>query len=421
MDTALSIALGITAAALVAWVWLLLFRGFYWRMGPVLSPALSTEDPPGVDLPEWPPVRVIVPARNEAEVLPRTLPSLLDQDYPGPFEVVLVNDRSADSTEEEALRCGSRGPAGRLRVVPGEPLPPGWTGKLWAMEQGVRAAAGTPEPNGPQLLLFTDADIAHPLHSVRTLVAKACSEDLDLVSLMCHLETRTLWDRLLLPAFVYFFAKLFPFRWVNDHRNSLAAAAGGCLLLRREALERGGGLREIGGELIDDCALASLIKKSGRPQGGRIWLGLSREVASLRDYGGLGGIWNTVARTAFTQLRYSPVLLLLTVLGMSLLYLTPLLGAAAGLAVGLLDRESTLALWLLAAGTLGWILTTASFTPALTRYGVTPSMGFLLPVAGALYTLMTIDSAIRFWRGRGGSWKGRTYSRPAARTGLRGG
>ena len=417
MDTALAIALGITAAALTAWVWLLLFRGFYWRMGPVFSAG----DQQAADLPAWPSVSAIVPARDEAEMVPRTLPSLLDQDYTGPFEVVLVNDRSADSTGEEALRCGSRGPAGRLRVVAGEPLPPGWTGKLWAMDQGVRAAAGPPESGGPQFLLFSDADIAHPPHSVRTLVAKACSEDLDLVSLMCHLQVRTTWDRLLLPAFVYFFAKLFPFRWVNDPGKSAAAAAGGCLLLRRDALERGGGLKEIAGELIDDCALASLIKKSGRPHGGRIWLGLCREVVSLRDYGGLPGIWNTVARTAFTQLRYSKALLLLTLLGMSLVYLAPVLGAAAGLAAGLLERDSSLALWLLAAGTLGWILSSGSFMPALSHYGTAPSAGFLLPVAAALYILMTIHSALRFWRGKGGSWKGRTYPTPTARTWLRGG
>ncbi len=412
MNMALSIALAITGASLLAWVWLLLCRGFYWRMDQVLPMKGRWAN----DSSDWPAVRAVVPARNEAELIPSTLPLLLDQDYPGPMEVILVNDRSADATEEAALRCGSHGPPGRLRVITGESLPPDWTGKLWAMDQGVRAVTSESGASAPEFLLFSDADVAHPPNSVQALVSKACSEDLDLVSLMCHLQVRTPWDRLLLPAFVYFFCKLFPFRWVNDPDKPTAAAAGGCMLLRRDALERSGGLKQISGELIDDCALASAVKTSGRAQGGKTWLGLTSGVRSLREYGGLGGIWSTVSRTAFTQLRYSPLLLLLTVLGMTLVYAAPVLGACGGLAAGLWDQDSTLALWLLAASLLSWILMTGSFLPVLARYRVSSLFAFMLPLAAALYTLMTIDSALKFWQGKGGSWKGRTYSRPRATT-----
>lgn len=407
MDTVLLITLAIAGTSFLSWVWLLLGRGFYWRM----DQALVSDVPFGDGLSEWPAVRAVVPARDESVLLPSTLPLLLSQDYPGPLEVILVDDRSADGTAEVARRCGGLGPAGRLRVLEGEPLPAGWTGKLWAMDQGVGAVAARSDSSTPQFVLFSDADVAHPTNSLRALVLKASAEDLDLVSVMSHLQVRSAWDRLLLPAFVYFFAKLFPFCWVNDSRKSTAAAAGGCMLLRLEALERSGGLEIISGELIDDCSLAALIKKSGRVQGGKIWLGLGQEVCSLRDYGGLAGIWSMVARTAFTQLRHSPILLLMTTLGMVLLYMTPVLGAAGGLVAGLLDLDSALAPWLLAAGLLSWVLMTGSYLPVLARYGVSPLLGFTLPAAGALFTLMTIDSARRSWQGKGGAWKGRTYSR----------
>ena len=406
MDIALSLALVATAVSLLTWVWLILGRGFFWRM----DQRLDTRRAEAGEVWESPAVRVIVPARDEGVMLPHTLPLLLAQDYPGPFEVFLVDDHSEDGTGDLARQIAlEAGAAGRLRVLAGAPLASGWTGKLWALEQGVRSGPAA----RPGFFLFTDADIAHPPDSLRALVGKACSDGLDLVSLMAHLRAATPWERLLVPAFVFFFAKLYPFRWVNDPRRATAAAAGGCVLLRREALERAGGLETIAGEIIDDCALAGLVKGEGRPGGGKTWLGLSHEVRSLRAYNGLGGIWDTVARTAFAQLRYSPLLLLATVPGMGLVYLVPVLAAAGGLVAGGLDRQSALAPWLVAAGLLAWILMAGSYLPTLKWYRASPLLAFLLPFTAALYALMTVDSARRSWLGKGGGWKGRTHGRPS--------
>jgi len=225
---------------------------------------------------------------------------------------------------------------------------PGWTGKLWALEQGVRAGSSIQTEGGPvEFLLFTDADISHPPESLRSLVSKALTDELDLVSVMARLQVSTSWERLLIPAFVYFFAKLYPFRWVNDPNKSIAAAAGGCVLLRHDALSSAGGLEVISGEIIDDCSLAGLIKKSRRPGGGRIWLGQAHNINSLRSNSSLKDIWGMVARTAYAQLRHSPLMLSVTVVGMCLVYLVPVGGAAGGLAAGRIDQESTLALWVL--------------------------------------------------------------------------
>jgi hopene-associated glycosyltransferase HpnB len=232
---------------------------------------------------------------------------------------------------------------------------------------------------------------------------------LDLVSVMARLRAASVWERLLIPAFVFFFAKLYPFQWVNNSSKS-TAAAGGCVLVRREALERAGSLAKVAGELIDDCALAGLIKRCGSPEGGTIWLGLSQDVHSLRPYESLRGIWEMVTRTAFTQLRYSPIILLGTVLGMLILYGVPVLAVAGGLGAGSLDQRPALAWWLAAAGLLGWILMAGSFLPVLKWSRQSSLLGLLLPFAAALYTLMTIDSARRWWQGKGTDWKGRTYS-----------
>ena len=358
---------------------------------------------------QWPAVKVVVPARNEAEMLPNTLPLLLNQDYPGTYEVFLVDDRSVDCTGDVARRVAQEADAGyRLTVVSGEPLAQGWIGKLWALEQGVRAGSVTQ----PEFILFTDADISHPPQCLRALVSKACSEGLDLVSVMARLRAATVWERLLIPAFVFFFAKLYPFQWVNDSSKSTAAAAGGCVLLRREALERAGGLNKVAGELIDDCALADLIKRPGSPEGGRIWLGLTQDVHSLRPYEGLVGIWEMVTRTAFTQLRYSPTILLGTVLGMFMLYGVPVLAVVGGLAAGSLDQRPALAWCLVAGGLLAWILMAGSYLPVLKWSKESSLLGLLLPFTAAVYTLMTIDSARRWWQRKGTGWKGRTYGRP---------
>lgn len=396
----------VSTVSLLTWVWLVLFRGQFWRTDQRLAPPSEG----AVASRSWPSVSVIIPARNEADVLPQTLPTVLQQAYRGPLHVFLVDDRSEDGTGEVARQIAARLNASeRLTVVGGEPLPHGWAGKVWALQQGITAS----ERSRSEYILLTDADIAHPLDSVQVLVEKALSDDIDLVSLMAKLQAETAWERLLIPAFVYFFAKLYPFRWVNDPAKITAAAAGGCVLVRREALERCGGLAKIAAALIDDCALAKLIKMSGRPGGGRLWLGLTHDVRSLRSYHGLAAVWSMVTRSAFTQLNYSPVLLAGTVAGMLLTYVVPPMSAFAGLGSVIKNGRPGTQLTG-AAGLAAWVLMASSFLPMLRWYSVSPLYAPLLPVAGLLYTLMTIDSARRYWQGRGGAWKGRSYQRDRA-------
>ena len=416
MDIFLTIALAITGISLLAWISLIYGRGLFWRMDQILRAGSAddgNQNEAGRD--NWPTVRIIVPARNEAENIPATLPSLLNQDYPGLLTILLVDDQSTDGTGELAISLGQEyKSANRLQVLAGKTVPSGWTGKLWALEQGVRAVSDDQENDQaeagtPEFFLFTDADITHPLDSLRTLVAKAMKDELDIVSVMAHLQVSTAWERLLIPAFVYFFAKLYPFRWVNAPSRKTAAAAGGCVLLRREALERAGGLDSISGRIIDDCALAGLIKTSRSPHAGAIWLGLDHNVRSTRSNSGLKDIWGMVTRAAYAQLHNSPLMLLVTGLGLSLVYLVPVGGAIGGLAAGVIDQDSTLGLWLLVAGLLAWILMAGSYLPTLKRYRLSPVLAFTLPLAAALYTLMTIDSARRSWQGQGANWKGRIY------------
>ena len=368
-----------TALALAAWVYLLLAHGGYWRTGHRLSSS---------DLSEAPPVVALVPARNEADIIGATLPTLLAQDYPGEFRVVLVDDASTDDTSAVATSLGSD----RLTVVRGDGPPEGWAGKVAAMARGVEAAGE------PEYFLFTDADIAHPADSVRLLVAKARRDRLDLVSLMARLGTETNWERLVVPAFVYFFAQLYPFRLVSRPRSRVAAAAGGCMLVRRETLADAGGLARIRDAHIDDVALGALLKRHGRT-----WLGFTTAVRSLRPYPRFGDLWNMVARSAYTQLRYSPVLLLGTIAGLLLLYVLPPVAAIAGLFGWW---------WLLGVGGLGWLIMSATFVPVLRLYELPPWRAPLLPAIALLYAGMTVDSARRHWLGRGGAWKGRTVSRP---------
>lgn len=372
-------ALGL--AALLAWLVLLFGRGGFWRCDQRLGEAGG--------LAAWPALAVVVPARDEAATVGRALGSLLAQDYPGDYRVILVDDASRDGTAEAA------GSDRRLTVVPGRPLAPGWTGKLWAMAQGVERAG-----EGPVYLLFTDADIAHDPGSLRRLVFKAESGRLDLVSVMVRLVAATFWERLLIPAFVFFFQKLYPFPWVNDPKRREAAAAGGCLLVRRDALARAGGLEAIRGRLIDDCALAGLVKS----RGGALWLGFDNRLKSLRGYGSLGGLWRMVARSAFEQLGNSAVLLVVAVAGMAFLYLVPPLAAIGGW----IGADPVAGL----GGGLAWALMAWAYRPSLGLYDEAPRKALLLPLAGFLYTLMTLDSARRTWQGRGGAWKGRHYRRP---------
>ncbi|MGW4894914.1 glycosyltransferase [Kitasatospora sp. NPDC004240] len=378
-----SVLLWCAVASLAVWVWLACFHGGFWRTDVRLPPRAE----PG----RRPEVAVVVPARDEAEVLPASLPGLLAQKYPGRARVILVDDHSSDGTG--ALAAALATPDGLpLTVTVPPPLPPGWTGKLWALRHGVELA-------GPDVeyLLLTDADIAHGPTSLAELVAAAETNGLDLVSQMARLRTRTRWERLIVPAFVYFFAQLYPFRRSNRPGSRTAAAAGGCSLVRRAALERTGGVAAIRGAVIDDVSLARAVKASG----GRTWLGLAEQVDSVRPYPRLAQLWRMVSRSAYAQLRHSPPLLLGTVLGLALVYLVPPVALVAGLA----GAGAPVAL----AGGAAWALMTATFVPMCHYYGQPAPAALLLPFTATLYLLMTVDSAVQHWRGRGAAWKGRTY------------
>lgn len=388
----------IGALALLIWTILWLWHGGFWRLEPVLPR-------PGQS-PTWPAVDVIIPARDEADILPHALPTILGQDYAGPLRVFLVDDHSEDGTSAVARRLADASGRGeRLTLVGADARPRGWTGKLWALQQGMLASSADPAP----LVLFTDADIAHEKHSLARLVTQSVQGDYDLVSLMARLQATGFWSRLLIPAFVYFFAMLYPFKKVGDPRSKVAGAAGGCVLLRREALEHAGGLPAIAGALIDDCSLGRLIKRHGRPRGGRIWLGFTLEVVSMRPCRDLATVWRMVVRTAFVQLHHSWLLLLGTVLGMVLVFLIPPFCLLAGGWDLILHEVHGAGLISVLCGFAGWFLMARTFWPMTRWYDLSRSMVLFLPLAAGLYTAMTIDSAFRFLRGAGGAWKGRTY------------
>jgi hopene-associated glycosyltransferase HpnB len=391
------VAVGACALALVAWVYLLAAHGGYWRTDQRLpAGAPGTQD--------WPRVTAVIPARNEAEVLGLTLPTLLAQAYPGSFEVVLVDDESSDGTAQVAVALGRRGARAaqgsvRLRVIPGAAPPPGWAGKVWAMSQGAAAAGDA------SYLLFTDADIAYRPGTLTALVRAAEADDRGLVSQMALLRADSGAERLIVPAFVYFFAQLYPFRRVNRPGSRAAAAAGGCMLVRRSALETAGGLERIRGARIDDVALGRLLKHSGRPV--RCWLGLTTSVVSVRPYPRLSDLWDMIARSAYTQLRYSPAVLAATIAGLLWLYALPPAAALGGLA-WLAAGGGTRA-WVLAAlGLAGWAAMSVSYLPMLALYRLSPARAPSLPLIALLYAAMTADSARRYHAGRGGLWKGRT-------------
>nr|WP_307161762.1 glycosyltransferase [Streptomyces rishiriensis] len=380
----------IAAVTLAAWLWLLLCQGFFWRTD-VRLPA--REEPR-----EWPSVCVVVPARDEAAVLPASLPSLLAQDYPGRAEIFLVDDGSSDGTGELA-RTLARQRGGLPLTVdsPGEP-PEGWTGKLWAVRHGI----GLARAREPEYLLLTDADIAHRPDSLRELVAAARAGGFDVVSQMARLRVESLWERLVVPAFVYFFAQLYPFRRIGRRGARTAAAAGGCVLLRTDAAERARIPDAIRHAVIDDVALARAVKGAG----GHIWLGLADRVDSVRPYPRLHDLWRMVSRSAYAQLRHSPLLLTGTVLGLALVYLVPPSALVGGLAAG-----STVTAVL---GGLAWLVMAGTYVPMLRYYRQPLWLAPLLPFTAFLYLLMTVDSAVQHYRGRGAAWKGRTYARPEA-------
>lgn len=380
--------LGLAILSLIIWVALLCFWGQFWQANQRLE---VTE----TELEKWPSVCAVIPARNEADVLPATMRSLLTQSYPGIFQIILVDDNSTDDTGKIAQKVARElNKSAQFQVIFGEPLPLGWSGKLWAMEQGIRYSETlTPLP---EYFLLTDADIEHHNINLRQLVTKSQQEDLDLVSLMVLLRCESFWEKLLIPSFVFFFQKLYPFPWVNDPQKSTAAAAGGCILIRRQALKRVGGIEVVKQALIDDCSLAKAIKSPGK-----IWLGLTQSTRSSRSYLTLSSIWNMVARTAFTQLNYSPFMLLGTLIGMTLIYIIPPIAAIAGALTGN---------WLIAVlGLFTWLLMAIAYFPTIHLYKRSFLWSFCLPVIAFLYTLMTLDSAWRHWRGRGGAWKGRVY------------
>ncbi|MFE6069598.1 glycosyltransferase [Streptomyces sp. NPDC056525] len=392
--------------SLAVWVWLLFGQGFFWRTDQRLpsasrdlpSSSLDQERRARVEPDRWPRVAIVVPARDEAEVLPLSLPSLLAQDYPGAAEVILVDDGSTDGTGRLAAELAARHGGLPLTVVsPGEPEP-GWTGKLWALRHGMALA----RTRGPGFLLLTDADIAHEPDSLRLLVSAAEANGLDLVSQMARLRVESLWERLVVPAFVYFFAQLYPFRWINRPRPLATAAAGGCVLLRTETAVAADVPEVIRQAVIDDVSLARAVRRTG----GRIWLGLAERVDSVRPYPGLGDLWRMVARSAYAQLRHSPLLLLGTAAGLVLVYLVP----PAALLAGAL-RGDGVAAW---AGGAAWAVMAGTYVPMLRYYRQPLWLAPLLPFTAFLYLLMTVDSAVRHYRGVGAAWKGRTYARPEA-------
>jgi len=376
---------GLGLLALAIWLYLLIGRGGFW---------LTKQDDRDVtaDPARWPSVTAVVPARNEADVIARSIAGLLRQDYPGTFRVVLVDDGSDDGTADRALAAAGDNGGERLEVVRGTPVPARWTGKVWAQHQGIRHATSSEER--PDYLLLTDADIYHAPDTLRSLIARAERHHLALVSLMAELSCRSWAERFLIPAFVFFFQMLYPFAWVAERNRALAAAAGGCMLVRREALERMGGIAAIKSEIIDDCALARRLKT----QGG-IWLGLTHRAVSLRPYTGVPEIGRMVSRSAYAQLGYSPLLLAGAVAGLAITYFAPPVLALFG------SRMAQ------AAGLAAWLLMAVAFQPMLRFYRVSPLWGAALPVIAGMYALFTLQSAIAVWRGQGGMWKGRVQAR----------
>jgi hopene-associated glycosyltransferase HpnB len=375
-------SLALATAPLAIWLYLMAAHGRFWR-------GLERDDLSPTPAPDsWPGVTAVIPARDEADGIATSLGSLLRQDYPGPFTIILVDDQSSDGTAAVAARA-AEGADHPLTIVAGRPLPGGWTGKVWAMQQGVARAAETPG----RYLLFTDADIVYAPDVLRSLVARAEAHRLVLTSLMVKLRCESLAERALIPAFVFFFQMLYPFSWVNRPSVKTAAAAGGCMLVERQALRAAGGIEAIRGALIDDCALGKKLKTVGP-----IWLGLTCRVTSLRPYRCFGDIRRMVARSAYHQLGYSPLLLAATVAGLSLTFLVPPLTAGFATGAGHL------------LGGLAWGLMAIAFQPTLRLYRLGPLWGLGLPVIAALYLTFTLDSAYQHRRGRGGLWKGRIHA-----------
>jgi hopene-associated glycosyltransferase HpnB len=368
----------LAAIPLAIWINLLVARGQFWRVH---------EDPPEPrPLENWPRVVVIVPARNEAATISHAISSLAKQDYPGEFSIIIVDDHSEDATAALAQQAANTsGVLRRVKIHSAAPLAPGWTGKLWALNEGIRVATN----HSAEFFWFTDADIEHAPDTLRRLVSRAEQESLDLASLMVLLQAKTIPERLLIPPFLYFFLMLYPPRWIVDSKTRTAGAAGGCILLRRI-----GGIVAIRGEVIDDCALARAVKKSG----GKVWMGLTRASVSLRSYETFAGIRDLIARTAFTQLHYSFLLLIATLAGLLVTYLL------AWISFFTLDDPG----WILASTAIS--IMTATYGTTVRFYGLPWLWALTLPFAAIFYGYATFLSAVRYWLGRGGQWKGRAQA-----------
>ncbi|WP_423198864.1 Hopene-associated glycosyltransferase HpnB [Cupriavidus sp. H19C3] len=378
----MAFAFGLSLLTLVIWCVLVFARAGFWRVAkPAPSPRPAS----------WPAVVAVIPARNEADVIARAVGGVLGQRYGGRLHLVVVDDHSTDGTADIARAAAvTLGRAEALTVIGARDLPAGWSGKVWAQSEGLAAAdAAMPDAS---FVFLTDADIWHGPNVLSELVARAIDEQRDLVSLMVRLRCESAWERMIVPAFVFYFAKLYPFRKVADPRSRVAAAAGGCMLARRAALARIGGFAAIRGELIDDCSLAAQIK-----QGGSIRLDLADDSLSLRPYDDWSSLWNMIARSAYTQLHYSPLMLAGATLGMIVTYLAPPVLALAG----------GPALW---PAWLAWILMAASYRPMLREYRQPAWLAPLLPLTALFYLGATLDSARRYWLKRGGQWKGRSQA-----------
>jgi hopene-associated glycosyltransferase HpnB len=381
--TALDLVAGF---ALAAWLYLLLFNGGFWLSSEREEDEQNKYDEPKI----WPRVAAVIPARNEADMLPSSLTSLVNQDYPGEFRVVLVDDQSVDGTADVA-RALAAGSNRDVTIVSGTPLPSHWTGKVWAMHQGIATASAVDFP--PDFFLLTDADIGYSPNVLKSLVIGSKANGRSMTSVMAKLKCESLAERCLVPAFIFFFEMLYPFRRVNRPADRTAAAAGGCMLVDRTALERAGGIAAIRGALIDDCALGKLLKTEGP-----IWLGLSDRVLSLRPYAAFDDIRRMVARSAYAQLRYSPVLLLGTITALTAIYIAPpVMAVFAGFPANML-------------GAAAYLLMFIAYQPTLRFYNRSRLWGFALPLISIAYVGFTLDSAYQHMHGRGGLWKGRVQA-----------
>jgi hopene-associated glycosyltransferase HpnB len=380
------LALILAVVSLLVWIVLTFLRGAFWQLL-AFDDDISKQD----SLDRWPRVVTIVPARNEAATIARTVASLVKQDYPGELRVVVVDDHSEDGTGALAREAAERaGAPERVLILQGAALESGWTGKLLAMQQGVVSAVA----READYFWFTDADIEHAPDTLGRVVQRAEKGALDLASLMALSQVNSFAERLLIPPFLYFFLKLYPPAWTARRKRNTAGAAGGCILVKRTALERIGGLAAIRGEVIDDCKLAQAVKRTG----GGIWMGLTRKSISLRTYTSFTEIQDLIARTAFTQLGYSWLALAGTLLAMLVTYLLPVIFTFSARPV----------LWRL--GLAAWALMAITYLPTVRFYRLSPLWAAALPAAAGFYTYATWLSAVRYWLGRGGQWKGRAQA-----------